>query len=268
VEFTGFMWIILNKYRTRYILKHYPIPQDLWIDTIGKLSLVSGVSSSDLSRLRDVTTLFLYNKRFTGALGLQTTPEMRLIIAVQACLLILNLKQEDYSGWVEIIIYPAAFRVIRDRTDSTGVVHSEDKALSGESWSNGPVILSWLDIIEDIRSNTPGCNVVIHEFAHKLDMQNGVANGMPPLHANMNREDWTKALSAAYGFLNQQLKIGNQSTVNAYAATDPAEFFAVVSEYFFTAPNLLYEHCPQVYVQLKQYYRQDPITRSIQPTDL
>ena len=91
--------------------------------------MLTGISSTDLSRLRDATTLFLYNKRFTGAQGLQTTPEMRLIIAVQACLVTLNLKQEDYSGWVEIIIYPAAFRVIRDSTDSAGVVHSEDRSL-------------------------------------------------------------------------------------------------------------------------------------------
>ena len=256
------MWLIFNKYRTRHILKHNAIPQDLWEDTIGKLSLLIGLSRTELSRLRDLTTLFLYYKNFTGAQGVEPSPEMRLIIAVQACLLILNLKLEDYSGWIEIIIYPDAFRVSRDTVDFAGVVHSENKALSGESWSKGPVILSWSDIVEDLRSNTPGSNVIIHEFAHKLDMLNGIANGMPPLHADMNREVWTEALSTTYDFLNQQLKIGNQSTVNAYAATDPAEFFAVVSENFYTAPNILFEHCPQVYEQLKQYYRQDPIMRN------
>jgi len=255
------MWIILNNFRTRRILKRHPISQDLWEDTVNHITILKGLNETELSRLRDITTLFLYDKRFTGVQGLVPTSEMRLIIAVQACFLILNLGQEFYSGWIEIIIYPAAFRVVRASIDSAGVVHDEDKALSGESWSRGPVILSWSVVEQDTQTNIPGSNVVIHEFSHKLDMLNGAANGMPRLHADMDRETWTDTLSTAYDFLKWQLKTGNQTTVNAYAATDPAEFFAVISEYFFTAPNLLCEHCPEVYAQLKQYYRQDPMAR-------
>ncbi len=255
------MWIIFNKFRIRRILKRYPIPQSLWDESLSEIPLLKGLSEAERSRLRNITTVFLYDKHFTGAQGLEITPEMRLTIAVQAGFLVLNLGIEYYSGWVEIIVYPAAFRVTRPSVDSAGVVHNEDKALSGESWSRGPLILSWSDVVRDTQVNNPGRNVVIHEFAHKLDMLNGIANGMPLLHTDMSREAWTEALSSAYDFLNQQLRFGSQTVVNAYAATDPAEFFAVTTEYFFTAPNLLAEHCPYVYEQLKRYYRQDSIKR-------
>jgi len=186
--------------------------------------------------------------------------EIRITIAAQACLEILELGLDAFAGWLEIIVYPGAFRVTQETLDDAGVVHQQDNSLSGESWSRGPVILSWQDVQEDSFSLRPGHNVVLHEFAHKLDMLNQRANGMPPLHPDMPIKAWTEALSQAYENLQQRLE-NHQPTINAYAATNPAEFFAVICEYFFTAPDILWQHCPDVYQQLKAWFKQDPLAR-------
>jgi len=169
-----------------------------------------------------------------------------------------------YDGWVEIVVYPGAFRVRREAVDEFGIVHEEARALSGESWGRGPVILSWEDVQRDSFTPQPGRNVVIHEFAHKLDMQNGRANGMPPLPPGMPVEEWTAALSEAYARLQQHLADNQRPAIDPYAATDPAEFFAVVCEYFFTDPQTLRTHCSAVYEQLRGYFRQNPLVYSRQ----
>ncbi|HHJ80965.1 MAG TPA: zinc-dependent peptidase, partial [Candidatus Tenderia electrophaga] len=171
--------------------------------------------------------------------------------------LILKLALAYYDGWVEVVIYPAAFQVSRGDADANGVVSPQQQALSGESWSRGPVILSWDDVATDLAGVHPGHNVVVHEFAHKLDMLNGSANGMPPLHADMQRQRWTDSFSQAFDHLQQQLA-HHRPGLNAYAATAPAEFFAVVSEYFFTQPQVLCQQAPDVYEQLVLFYRQNP----------
>ena len=158
------------------------------------------------------------------------------------------------------MIYPGAFRVNRDMQDEYGLVHQDENVLSGEAWVQGPVILSWEDVERDSFSLQPGQHVVLHEFAHKLDMLNGRANGMPPLHPNMAISEWTESLSEAYALLVSRVE-NRQNRLNSYAATNPAEFFAVMCEYFFTAPGLLKQRYPEVYEQLKAYFVQDPIKR-------
>jgi Mlc titration factor MtfA (ptsG expression regulator) len=162
------------------------------------------------------------------------------------------------SAWTDIVIYPTAFFVNRDEVDEYGVAHPQERLLSGEAWSRGPVILSWSDIEQDIRECHHGHNVIIHEIAHKLDMLDGSSNGMPPLHFKMPIPEWTAALSEAYRTLQQHVQHHERTCVNPYAASSPAEFFAVFSEYFFTAPDVLNTHFPLVYRQLAQYYRQEP----------
>ena len=252
---------MLKNRQIRRILRSYPIPMELWEPVKDSCSVLQGLSAVEFAHLRELVTMFLYKKRFTGVNGLQVTPEIMLNIAAQACLPILKLDLEYYSGWIEIILYPNAFRIARDKTDSDGIVHHEESTLRGESWSRGPIVLSWGDIEQDLKRIYPGRNIVIHEFAHKLDLLNGSANGMPPLHSNMLHSLWTETLQSAFEKINQQVKEGVVTHIDPYAATEPGEFFAVVSEYFFAAPNLLFQQCPDVYQQLKLFYRQDTLLR-------
>jgi len=246
----------LEQQRIRYILSHHPIPRGVWESLMHEAAIFIGLSAVERAHLRELTTLFLHRKTFSGVQGLTVTTEMAVAVATQACLLILKLELDYYDGWVEVVIYPGAFRVARDSTDETGLVSHQENALSGESWSRGPVIISW----DDVAASHPGHNVVVHEFAHKLDMLNGSANGMPPLHADMVRQQWTVVFSEAFDHL-QQLEHHHRPGINAYGATDPAEFFAVVSEYFFTDPHTLRHQYPAVYDQLVLFYRQNPASR-------
>jgi len=252
---------LIKNYLTGRILRKHAIAFKEWRKVIDRIPALQYLSSSEKARLRKLSTLFLYEKTIVGAKDFQVSNAMRITIAAQACLQILNLGIGAFNGWVEIIIYPGAFRVSRHITDTDGLVHHENHSLSGEAWDRGPLILSWEDVEQESYHHSPGHNVIIHEFAHKLDMLNGRANGMPPLHPNMPIETWSQTLSQAYELLNDKLENFQHSTINPYASTNPGEFFAVISEYFFTAPDILFQYCPDVYEQLKQYYRQDTLGR-------
>jgi Mlc titration factor MtfA (ptsG expression regulator) len=184
------------------------------------------------------------------------TLAMRVAVAAQACLLILNLDTDYFDNWVEVILYPGAFRVNHEQVDAIGLVHDDASVLSGEAWLRGPVILSWDEVERDSYHPRPGRNVVLHEFAHKLDGLNGVTNGLPPLRRGMSRKRWAEDFSRAYDALCLQVAAGESAYLNPYAATSPAEFFAVASEYFFTAPDVLKNCCPGVHRQLALFYRQ------------
>jgi len=252
---------LFPRYHALRILRRHPIADEAWFGVTRRIDLVQALAPVERARLRELATLFLHAKRFTGVQGLTITDDIRISVAAQACLEILNLDPDAFIGWVEIIVYPGAFRVARETRDEDGIVHEEANALSGESWSRGPVILSWEDICRDSFSPRPGRNVVIHEFAHKLDMLNGRANGMPPLHPDMSIADWTAALSEAFDLLRCRVEHHHRPHINAYAATNPAEFFAVICEYFFTAPETLHKYCPEVYHQLETYFQQDTLER-------
>jgi Mlc titration factor MtfA (ptsG expression regulator) len=247
--------------RIRYTLSHYPIQHEMWDGLMHKADIFRGLSAVERAHLRELTTLFLHRKDLCGVQGLTMTTEMALAIAAQACLPILKLGLEYYDGWVEVVIYPGAFRVERDSTHAMGLISHQDRILSGESWSRGPVILSWDDVASDLAASHLGHNVVVHEFAHKLDMLNDSANGMPPLHPGMEGKQWTMVFSDAFAKLQQQLAHHHRPCINAYGATSPAEFFAVASEYFFTDPHTLHHHYPPVYEQLALFYLQDPASR-------
>ena len=161
----------LKRAHIRYILYRHRIAHALWEECTHSLIVLQGLSAVEKAHLRELTTLFLHRKKFIGAQGLELTKEMCIIVAAQACLLVLKLKIECFDGWSDVIIYPGAFRISRDSTDSAGVVHHEDNVLSGESWSRGPVILSWEDIHKEMYGDNPGRNVVVHELAHKLTAQ-------------------------------------------------------------------------------------------------
>jgi len=251
----------LHRAWLQHVLYRSRIPYALWHESIASAPVLSCLDHRDQHRLRKLASLFLREKTITGAGGLVVDSAMRVYIAAQACLLILNLDLDDFRGWSEVIVYPDTFVVGREEYDNIGVVHETRRALAGESWRRGPVILSWSDARPGANPHGPASNVILHELAHKLDMLNGAANGMPPLHYGMVREEWTAALSQAYESLYQQVERHHHTAIDPYAAENPAEFFAVLTEVFFQQPRRLQHLYPDVYQQLRLYYRQDPLSR-------
>jgi Mlc titration factor MtfA (ptsG expression regulator) len=255
----------LKRARLYRILRRHSIPHALWRETIRNYAPLRELSAVDKARLRELATLFLYEKEFSGAQRLTLTDAMRLRIAALACLPVLELGFGCLGGWREVIVYPADFRVRHEETDEAGVVHPQELHLCGESWSHGPLILSWDEIERELEEPEAGRNVVIHEIAHKLDMLNGPADGYPPLHYRMPVASWSAAFSAAYAQFVRRVDHGHRTLIDPYAADSPAEFFAVVSEYFFCAPEILQAEFAAVYAQLSLYYRQNPLRRKEQP---
>jgi hypothetical protein len=249
----------ITLYLTKRVLRKHAIPFNVWHRVTSQIPLVAGRTNKEKARLRLLSTLFIHQKSFTGVDDLEITRDMMITIAAQACLEILYLGLNAFSGWIEIVVYPAAFIVNRDVVDDNGLVHQEVSGLSGEAWRKGPVILSWEDIQKDSYNLHPGHNIVIHEFAHKLDMLSGRADGQPPLTRDMSLEQWSQTLETAYQTLVNKVNHHKHTYINSYAATNPAEFFAVSCEYFFTAPHILEQHNPAVYQQLKSYFKQDPL---------
>jgi hypothetical protein len=253
------MWSGLKAWRRNRILATAKLDGRAWRLALQRFPFTRALSAEERERLRELTIVFLHDKHFSAAHRLPLTDAMRLHVAVQACMLILNLGLEFYRGWSEIILYPAEFVPRHQYTDETGVVHQGDHAYAGEAWLHGPVILSWADIAQ---SEYPdGVNVVVHEFAHKLDMLNGNANGYPPLHRGMNREAWVEAFSAAYEDFCARVDQGEDTVIDPYASESPGEFFAVLSEAFFELPDVVEQEYQRVYAQLAQFYRQDPLAR-------
>ena len=224
-----------------------------------ELRLLGQYGNTDCIRLLELVEDFLATKTIEGADGLNVTSYMCRVIAAQACVPILNLGLEYYDGWYTVVLYPGEFRVPHEYIDAAGVVHLASRDLSGEAWHRGPVILSWEQVEEDARGVHPGENVVIHEFAHKLDLLNGQANGMPPLHSGVNRNEWTEVFTAAFDDFHGRIELGWTRPMSAYGATSPGEFFAVSSEAFFAKPEHLSAVYPEIYRMLSQFYRQNPL---------
>jgi len=230
------------------------IPDAAWDVAESGLPFLGHLSADERRRLRQLAREFIADKQWSGAQGLRVTPHMQLAIALQACLPILNLGLDWYRGWVGIVVYPGDFVIPRRVIDEDGVVHEYDDDVMGEAWYGGPVLLSWFDRPQD----ADGINVVIHEFAHKLDMRNGEADGLPPLHAGMSRRRWVEAMDAAFRDFQQRVDAGEETALDPYGAELPTEFFAVASETFFEQPQVLLDDYPEVYEQLRLFYRQDP----------
>jgi Mlc titration factor MtfA (ptsG expression regulator) len=251
--------MFFERFRRRRILSRAVLPEGAWRRVCADLPLLGVLSPAESGRLRDLAILFLHAKNVSSAAGLVLDEEMRLLIAAQACVPILNLGLDWYDGWEEVIVYPAEFVPLHEYTDEAGVVHASRYPLMGEAWPQGPVILSWEDACRSGAAD--GINVVIHEMAHKLDMRNGPADGFPPLHREMRVRDWTRAFTEAYEDFQEQVDAGAETAIDPYAAEHPAEFFAVLSEAFFEIPHVLRDCYPDVYAQLAAFYRQDPALR-------
>ena len=248
-----------SRWRRGRILQQASLDAATWRGTLARYPFTRALDEEERERLRELVLLFLHDKAIHGAAGMAVREDVRIAIAVQACILILNLGLDSYRGWVEVIVYPDEFVAEYEYVDEAGVLHDVHEPMSGEAWERGPVILSWADAEEAGRGNA--YNVVIHEFAHKLDMLNGDANGFPPLHADMSRDRWAAAFGHAYRDFCDRVDSGLEVAIDEYAAESPAEFFAVVSEAFFECPRVVRDAYPDVYAQLAQFYRQDPFAR-------
>ena len=246
----------LTDWRRRRVLARHSIEDPLWRKASRPFSFLNNLPEKETEKLKGLVLVFLSEKQFSGAHGMEVTDVMRVCIAAQACLPILELGLDWYRGWTGVVVYPGDFRVRRSEVDEDGVHHEWDDELAGEAMPGGPVVLSW-----DATAHDTEINVVIHEFAHKLDMLNGEANGMPPLHAGMSRRDWSAAFTAAYEGFCDAVERGKDTWLDPYAAEHPSEFFAVLSEAFFQDPREARRRYPDAYEQLKLFYRQDPASR-------
>ncbi|MBL8482841.1 MAG: zinc-dependent peptidase, partial [Rhodocyclaceae bacterium] len=219
------MWS-LRAWRRKRAAANYEVDARQWARVEARLPLLEGLlTPADQERLRNLALEFLADKDITGAQGFEVSDDMRLEIALQAALPILNLDLDWYDGFSGIVVYPGDFVVPRSVADADGVVHEYDETVLGEAWEGGPVLLSWFEDNED----SGGANVVIHEFAHQLDMRSGGANGMPPLHTDMPRAEWTDAFRKAYRNFRGLVRAGRDVGIDPYAAENPGEFFAVMS---------------------------------------
>jgi len=230
------------------------VTPELWARVEAPLACLAHLDAADRQRLRDLALDFLAEKQFHGASGFALSDEVILSIALQACLPILNLGLAAYRGWVGVVVYPGGFVIPRSQADENGVVHEYDDTVLGEAWEGGPVLVSWFDD----PAESGGANVVIHEFAHKLDMLNGAVDGLPELPGDLPREEWAQGMEAAYDSLCRLVERGLPTFLDPYASQDPAEFFAVASEAFFQEPEGLLAAHPPVYRLLARFYRQDP----------
>ena len=233
------------------------VPDALWAGTLATLPFLAALDADEKMVLKSLVENFLAEKEFSTGGGLELTDEICVAIAAQGCLPILEFGLAAYRNWVGIIVYPDEFVVPRQMEDEDGVVHEYDDVLSGEAWQGGPLIISW----RDVQMAGDGYNVVIHEFAHKLDMQNGEADGMPALPPGLTAETWEKVFFAAYDDFCRRVDRGEETLIDPYASEHPAEFFAVLSENFFETPEVVSTEYPPLYDLFKRYYRQDPLAR-------
>ena len=246
-----------GRWRRARILERHAIPVEAFEAVFANLPILHRLDASERTRLREAASMFIHDKTFSAAGGAEVDESIRLAIALQACLLTFNLDEDSYRSWSEIILYPDEFLRPREEMDEAGVVHHSRDILAGESWLGGPLVLSLVDV--EASGQADGFNVVLHEFAHKLDMLNGDANGFPPLHRGMDAATWAHDFSMAYEDLCRRVDAGEDTAIDPYATADPAEFFAVLTEVFFEMPHLLDAQYPAVYRQLQQFYRQHPL---------
>jgi len=277
--------LLRNRSRARK-LEHYAIPDELWTGTVARLPFVQRYGEADLAALRELATLFIAEKEYSTAHDLPLTDEMVASVAVQACVPILRLGLEWYRGWHGIVLYPGEFIIRKTVEDDIGLVYGVEEEASGEAWEHGPVILSWEDVSHPGsalagRHPTPddSYNVVIHEFAHKLDMLNGEPDGVPPfsrvLHPGIDAEEWAEAFLTEYDHFAEACDAlpdkawdrperlpPKLRVIDPYGCEAPSEFFAVASESFFVEPAGLRRHWPGLYDRLQAFYRQDPAAGS------
>ena len=260
-----------SAWRRARTVRSYSFGDDAWRRALGFYPFFDRLDGNERARLREMVSLFCACKEFVGAGGFVLTLDSQLEIAAQACLPVLNLDLSLYDGWHGLVVYQGEVLARREIVDEDGVVHQYDEVISGEAMAGGPVVLSWEDVTLAGSAEAPAYNVVIHEFAHKIDMLKGEATGVPPFvprfHAGIDGRAFAAALHGAYeGFASSVQRweragalAASEPLLDPYAAEHPVEFFAVLSEAFFTRPEDVADGFPDLYPWFVRYYLQDPL---------
>ena len=251
-------WQRIRQAREQRVLQRRAIPEPLWQLTLARFPFLSWRPDADLVELRRLATLFLDRKEFFGADGFEVTDEVAVAVAAQACLPVLKLGLQPYDGFVGIVMHQDEVLARREVVDEDGIVHHYDELLAGEAMEGGPLMLSWRDVCQAGDTAGLGYNVVVHEFAHVLDLLDGQPDGMPPLPSRAQRESWARTMEAAYGRFCDEVDDGIETFLDPYGATAIDEFFAVAAESFFVTPKGLQQDQPELYRLLCDYFRQDP----------
>lgn len=247
----------LKKWR-RNRIRSRPFPED-WSAVIRRnVPYVGRLSDDQRTLLEELVQIFVHEKSFEGCGGLEINDEIKVTIAAQACILILGHADHIYPGLRTILVYPHAFRARFKSYQPDGSVIEGTQTRLGESWSRGAVILSWNDVIKGASDMHDGSNLVFHEFAHQLDYDSGATEGLDTFSKLSSYIPWARMLSREYQQLLQEIKKKHQPLLDAYGAKNPAEFFAVATEYFFEKPVQLKKQHPELYQQLSWFYQQDP----------
>ena len=247
-----------RRWRDDRVCRKHAIPDALWDLTLARYPFLAWRSADDVVRLRRLTALFLARKEFSGARGFVVTDEIAVAVSAQAVLPVLNLGLDLYDGFIGIVMHSDAVVAQREITDEDGVVHRFEEELSGEAMHGGPVMLSWHDVDAAGSSDLWGYNVTIHEFAHVIDMADGVADGVPALCNGQTRHGWLSVIEPAYSEFRRQVDADLPVSIDPYASESIDEFFAVTSETFFVDPDGLRQAMPRVYSLLADYFGQDP----------
>jgi MtfA peptidase len=253
--------------RRRRRLRAQPVPP-AWRATIeSRFALYRGLSPEDREKLLAHVHVFLAEKKFEGCAGLEVTDEIRVTVAAQACLLLLRQADPTYYPNCDVIlVYPHAYVARQTQLLPGGIVVEGDSARLGESWTRGVVVLSWDDVREGASDARDGHNVVLHEFAHQLDQEDGSSDGAPVLERRSQYVAWARILSAEYAELQRAAETGRRTDIDTYGATNAAEFFAVATEAFFERPGTLRKKHPELYDELRMFYRQDPAAERGHPS--
>jgi MtfA peptidase len=239
-------------------LARRPIADDLWKRTLKRYPFLQRGDPAEAAELRRITSLFLDRKEFTALGGLRLDNHVVVAIAAQACLPVLRIGLDRYDGFVGIVVHPDQVVARREVADDDGVVHEYDELITGEAMHGGPVMLSWRDVRAAGSSASAGYNVVIHEFAHVLDMADGVADGIPLLPPELPAHEWRTTLEGEFERFVERVDAADETALDPYGANGPDEFFAVASEAFFTVPIKMKGEHPALYAMFARFYRQDP----------
>jgi len=251
---------MFRRLRRARILREKLLVEDTWSSLLSEHPILRGLAAPELGQLRELATLFLHEKTFENPQGLELDDYRRAVIAVQACLPVLNLGLDWYRAWKTVVVVPDVFVQEQQEYDRAGVVHEWEEDKSGEAWDRGPVVLSWQDV--EASGWGDGYNVVIHEAAHQLDLTDGQINGRPALHPGMSPAAWYEVFAGAFAdFRKRARRRKGRTRIDDYAAEDDGEFFAVACETFFEQPRVLFSEYPEVYRLLTQFFRQDPAAR-------
>jgi len=247
-----------RRMREARVLRRRAIPDPLWALTLARYPFLSLRSAEDLDELRRLATLFLASKEFHGAGGFDVTDDVAVAVAAQACLPVLRLGLDWYDSFVGIVMHADEVVARRESVDEDGVVHQYDETLSGEAMEGGPVMLSWHDVAQAGESADWAYNVVIHEFAHLIDMRDGLPDGVPPLPDRESRQRWLAVIEDEYQRFCDRVDAGEDTVLDPYGAEAIEEFFAVAVEAFFVAPSAMRQEHDDLYRLFAAFFRQDP----------